>query len=244
MKAPPAPTVSPRVAAASPALQAVELGRVERWSKLKGMDVKNLQGETIGKVDNALLDLPAGRVVELIISSGDFLGLRDELSAIPPAAFHFNSERNILELDATRDSLLAAPHFAANEWPEQRSEYVSGIYRSYHVEPWFTAENDNTALNARDRGDNQVTPMDQGNSRTDVEITRSIRKEIMARKDLSVNAHNIKIITRDGQVTLRGPLDSEDEKRTVIQIARGVVVSPAGLDDQLDVGGRHATPDK
>lgn len=240
----PAPTVSPRVAAASPALQPVELGRVERWSKLNGMEVKNLQGETIGKVDNALLDLPAGRVVELIISSGEFLGMRGELSAVPPAAFHFNSERNVLELDATRDSLQAAPHFTANEWPEQRSEYVSGVYRSYHVEPWFTAETDNTAMNARDRGDNKVTPMDQGNSRTDVEITRSIRREIMARKDLSVNAHNVKIITRDGQVTLRGPVDSEDEKRAVIQIARGVVVSPAGLDDQLDVGGRHASSDK
>ena len=75
---------------------------------------------------------------------------------------------------------------------------------------------DNTKRNLRDRDDTTLTPPDQAEGSTnDVEVTRRIRKAIMADKSLSTNAQNIKIITLNGQVTLRGPVENAGEKQTV-----------------------------
>ncbi len=93
---------------------------------------------------------------------------------------------------------------------------------------------DNTARNMRDRDGKELTPMDQGNSRSDTEITAAIRKEIMAGTDMSLNAQNVKIITQNGKVTLRGPVDSTEEKRLIAEIA-GRIVHPDQVDCQLEV---------
>jgi hyperosmotically inducible periplasmic protein len=135
--------------------------------------------------------------------------------------------------------LSNAPHFKANQWPDfTQPEYASGVYRAYKVEPYFpsnpTTESDNTARNVRDRNDNTLTPLDQGNSKADVAITAQIRKEIVAGKNVSVNAKNVKIITKDGQVTLRGPVNSAEEKRLIGEIATRVVPS-GNVDNQLEV---------
>jgi len=93
---------------------------------------------------------------------------------------------------------------------------------------------DNTGKNVRDRGDATLTPMDQGGSAADREVTASIRKAIVADDSLSINAHNVKIITADGVVTLRGPVKTAKEKATVA----GVAAKAAGVkrvDNQLEV---------
>jgi hyperosmotically inducible periplasmic protein len=91
----------------------------------------------------------------------------------------------------------------------------------------------NTAKNIRDREGTRVTPFDQSNTKSDIEITQSIRKGIIARKELSVNAHNVKIITVDGRVTLRGQVNGPEEKRIVGDIAKECAPS-ANIDNQLD----------
>jgi hyperosmotically inducible periplasmic protein len=195
--------------------------------------VKNLQDEKLGKVENLLVDLTAGRVVAVVVSSGGFLGMGNELSAVPPTAFRFNADRDVLQLDASKDMLSNAPHFKANQWPDFEPAYVTGVYRAYKVDPYFTTEPDNTAHNVRDRDDRTLTPFDQSNSKADVELTAQIRKEIMAANNLSVNARNVKVITVNGRVTLRGVVNSEEEKRVL-----GDIVSRAGsadVDNQLEV---------
>ena len=74
---------------------------------------------------------------------------------------------------------------------------------------------DNTKVNKRDRDKNQPTADQQKENRSDRDITQQIRQSVMKDKSLSTYAHNVKIITQDGQVTLKGPVRSEDEKRTV-----------------------------
>jgi len=74
---------------------------------------------------------------------------------------------------------------------------------------------DNTGRNVRDRDGTTRTPTDQGSSESDLNITSHIRKAIVANDALSTNAHNVKIITTDGVVTLRGPVKSAEEKATV-----------------------------
>jgi osmotically-inducible protein OsmY len=84
------------------------------------------------------------------------------------------------------------------------------------------AQADNTALNERDRDGAHKTPVDQNENQRDVNITSEIRKAVLEVKDMSVNARNIKIITADGKVTLRGPVNSESEREAIEKIARDV----------------------
>ena len=66
---------------------------------------------------------------------------------------------------------------------------------------------DDTGVNVRDRGTGTLTPEEQGGEAADVKVTAAIRRAIVNDHSLSVNAHNVKIITRDGIVTLRGPVE-------------------------------------
>lgn len=96
-----------------------------------------------------------------------------------------------------------------------------------------TPDRDNTAVNQRDREATTKTPIDQNENQADIDVTANIRKRVVDTK-MSVNAQNVKIITQDGTVTLRGPVNSEDEKKQVEDIAQDV----AGADkvvSQLEV---------
>ena len=88
--------------------------------------------------------------------------------------------------------------------------------------------------NVRDRNDRSLTPLNQGNSKADVATTAQIRKEIIATKDMSVNGKNVKVITIDGRVTLRGPVGTSEEKRLIGEIASNLV-QVANVDNQLEV---------
>jgi len=74
---------------------------------------------------------------------------------------------------------------------------------------------DNTKVNQRDRNSANPTPGQQKENSSDLEITRKIRRSITEDKGLSTYAKNIKIITQDGRVTLRGPVRSEVERKSV-----------------------------
>lgn len=87
--------------------------------------------------------------------------------------------------------------------------------------PPETTDADNTARNAGD-STLAVTPTSQAENATDLQISAAIRKSVTDDKALSVNAHNIKIITANAVVTLRGPVKSEEEKKAIESIARQV----------------------
>jgi osmotically-inducible protein OsmY len=74
---------------------------------------------------------------------------------------------------------------------------------------------DNTKVNQRDRNANEPTADQQKSNRSDRDITQQVRKAIMEDKSLSTYAHNVKIITQNGMVTLKGPVRSEDEKKAI-----------------------------
>lgn len=274
-------------------IPASRLGQVQRASKLMGLEVKNAQAEEIGTVDNLLVDVQSGRIIAVVVSSGGFLGTGDELSAVPPTAFGFNAERDTLQLDVTKDAMSAAPRFKSDQWPDfTESGYSEGVYRAYKKEPYFSsmagndnrtsrgmnaamdnganartngdntrnastqagtrddanrgmsagmnngtnarADADNSARNERDRNDRTATPMDQGNSKADTDTTAEIRKGILAGADMSVNARNVKIITNNGRVSLRGPVKNEEEKRMIGEVANRIARSE-NVDNQLEV---------
>ena len=85
---------------------------------------------------------------------------------------------------------------------------------------------DNTKVNTRDRAKGAVTADQQKENAGDRELTQKIRKSLMADKSLSTYAHNVKVVAQGGQVTLKGPVRTEEEKRNVE--AKAVEVAGAG----------------
>ncbi len=79
---------------------------------------------------------------------------------------------------------------------------------------------DNSKTNMRDRDPATLTPMNQGGSEADRTITQQIRKAVVSHEGLSMDAKNVKIITQEGVVTLRGPVKSAEEKATIAELSR------------------------
>jgi osmotically-inducible protein OsmY len=82
---------------------------------------------------------------------------------------------------------------------------------------------DNTTVNQRDRNPNESTADQQKNNPSDRDITQQVRQAIIKDKSLSTYAHNVKVITQNGQVTLKGPVQSDDEKRAIEAKATQIV---------------------
>lgn len=93
---------------------------------------------------------------------------------------------------------------------------------------------DNTGKNERDRSGSTKTSGDQGGSESDRTITQQIRQAVVADDQLSMLAKNVKIITNEGAVTLRGPVKSSEEKAQIASVANGVA-GVKQVDNQLEV---------
>ena len=93
---------------------------------------------------------------------------------------------------------------------------------------------DNSGRNQRDRSGETQTSGDQANRSADIKTTAAIRRAIVHDGALSTMAKNVKIITENGVVTLRGPVKSEAEKTKVAELAR-THAGNAKVEDQLEV---------
>lgn len=123
-------------------------------------------------------------------------------------------------------ALLAIGGYA---WPTLATERTA-------APPAQTAP-DNTGRNVRDRGGVTLTPGDQSENEADRTLTQEIRKAVVADDSLSTMAKNIKIITVDRVVTLRGPVQSPQE-REAIQAKAQQIAGIDRVDNQLEVKGR------
>ena len=102
----------------------------------------------------------------------------------------------------------------------------------------MSAPADNSGVNARDRSSQTTTPFDQPNDKADIKLAAAVRHAIVKDKVLSMSAHNVKLVAAGGVVTLRGPVDSDDEKARVESVVQGVS-GVSRVDNQLDVKTQH-----
>jgi hyperosmotically inducible protein len=96
---------------------------------------------------------------------------------------------------------------------------------------------DNSAVNVRDRAPGAMTADQQSNAKSDVEIAREIRRAVVKDHSLSMLAHNVKIVSANGSVTLRGPVKTEEEKTAIASKAQAIA-GAGKVDDQLEVKGQ------
>lgn len=93
---------------------------------------------------------------------------------------------------------------------------------------------DNTGKNERDRDNKTLTPGDQSNKPEDRKLTQAIRQAVMKDKSLTMTAKNVKIITAEGKVTLRGPVNTAEEKTKINELAKAAA-GTVPVDNQLEV---------
>jgi hyperosmotically inducible protein len=107
---------------------------------------------------------------------------------------------------------------------------------------WLIAygqEPDNTNVNKRDRDRSEPTADQQKSNVSDRDLTKRIRQSIMGDKSLSTYAHNVKVISQNGVVTLKGPVRSEEEKRAIEAKAMDVVGSNGKVNNEMSVKPEH-----
>ena len=93
---------------------------------------------------------------------------------------------------------------------------------------------DNSAVNVRDRAPGAMTADQQSNAKSDVELTRRIRRAVVKDHSLSMLAHNVKIVSANGSVTLRGPVKTEEEKTAIASKAQAIA-GAGNVNNQLEV---------
>jgi Predicted periplasmic or secreted lipoprotein len=98
------------------------------------------------------------------------------------------------------------------------------------------AQPDNTKKNKRDRNKNEATADQQKENTSDRELSAKIRRAIMDDKSLSTYAHNIKVIAQNGTVTLKGPVNTDEEK-SAIQAKASEIAGAANVKSEISVKG-------
>lgn len=93
---------------------------------------------------------------------------------------------------------------------------------------------DNTKVNERDRTGATLTAGDQGNTPSEIKITAAVRRSLVADKNLSMSAKNVKVITVGSKVTLRGPVKSEQERSTIESVAKQTE-GVSEVDNQIEI---------
>jgi hyperosmotically inducible protein len=93
---------------------------------------------------------------------------------------------------------------------------------------------DNTKRNSSEQNKSTETAEKQSNSKDDLALTQQIRQAVMQDGSLSINGKNVKIISQDGKVSLKGPVDSQREKDTIAAKAREIAGKDK-VDNQLEV---------
>lgn len=207
---------------------------VWRASQIIGQNVKNAGDESVGEIQDLLVDLKSGEIKTVIISSGGFLGIADILSSVPISALRYDIDSKNFKTKLTKNQLSKAPQFIATSWPDFSGAASIEAMRTYRdaIGGDVNAP-DNSAQNEKSENRETMIPTDQGNSEKDIQITRDIRSSIVA-SDLSFNAKNIKIITMNEFVVLKGVVETAPEHQAILKIAKNHA-NASKISDQLTV---------
>lgn len=187
----------------------VLLGYVERTVRILDMPVGNFQNQNLGKVWSLSLDIPKGRILNVIVlAPGNF----KTKSVVPAMALSFNDKRDALLIDDTKSEFADEPRYIFTEAAfGQEDHYQRESYKGPHTSG----------------------PLDQGSRYRDVDCTARIYRDIRKAK---VNGRNVEIGTINERVTLRGWVNTDDDKRRIGEIAMAATTLAANVDNQITVG--------
>lgn len=110
-------------------------------STITGDNVRNLDGDNLGHIEELVIDIDSGRVNYAVLSSGGFLGVGDKLFAIPWDLLTVDTDNKEVVLDLSKETLENAPGFDKDSWPDIHDRsWVGDVYRYYGREPYWEDE--------------------------------------------------------------------------------------------------------
>lgn len=112
--------------------------QVSRASKITGAKVNNTTGDSLGDINDLVIDPESGEVVYAVVSFGGVFGVGDKLFAIPWRALHWSSDKEFYVLDLDKETLKNAPGFDKKHWPENSEKWEEqrqALGQFYRVTP-------------------------------------------------------------------------------------------------------------
>ena len=107
-------------------------------TKIIGGKVKNAQGESLGKIEDLMVNLLSIRVTYAVLSFGGFLGLGEKYFAIPMEAMALDPKDQVFILNVPKEKLDEAHGFDKNDWPNMADrQWETGIYLHYNLKPYW-----------------------------------------------------------------------------------------------------------
>ena len=215
------------------------LGPVQSARHLLGRPVRNLQDVKLGHVKNLMVDLAAGRIAGVILTSGGFFGIDAVISSAPVTAFQYDSARSLLQLDATPEMLYLSPAFSESAWQDfPLPGYLAGEYYPYRIMPYNNndapAGGERSGSVTRTEDSRRLPALSQDSNQADQDLQTRIHTALQNDSRLSLNARNVQIITQNGLITLRGPVNTGDEKKFIGEIAQRIAPGEQ-VDNELEV---------
>jgi len=105
---------------------------------LTGDDVVNAEGETLGKIDSIMLDVPNGKIAYAVLSFGGFLGMGNKLFAIPWRALDLDTDNKCFVLNVDKETLEGAPGFDKDHWPSMADpQWAMQVHSYYGSRPYW-----------------------------------------------------------------------------------------------------------
>jgi sporulation protein YlmC with PRC-barrel domain len=138
---------------------------------LAGDRVRNRAGEDLGRIEEIMLDMPAGHIAYAVLSFGGFLGIGDKLFAVPWKALQIDTGEHKFILDIPRRTLETAPGFDKNDWPDMADpEFYGPVHKFYNQPPYqeqnFTEAGDYIGNNAQHKRNIEYEPVERNRQAT------------------------------------------------------------------------------
>lgn len=103
-------------------------------TSIQGTNVVNLRGESLGEIQDLMIDPESGRVIYAVLDFGGFLGIGDKLFAVPMQAFTIDRENERFTLNVTKERLENAPGFDKSNWPTTANNtFLDSVYSYYNI---------------------------------------------------------------------------------------------------------------
>jgi len=114
------------------------LGREKEIVPVDQIKVESAEGKQLGRIKDIVIDLDSGRIVEVLVRHGGFMGMGGRIIAVPPAAFAIGLSDKAYRLNVTEEKFKAAPAVDMANWTDAgRSDRVAAVYHYFGFEPYF-----------------------------------------------------------------------------------------------------------
>jgi sporulation protein YlmC with PRC-barrel domain len=102
-------------------------------------EVYNMEGEKLGKIEEIMLDIPAGRIAYAVLESTTWLGLNIKLFALPWQVLTLDTDRKCFLMDVSKERLKREPGFDKGQWPAMADQrWAQDLYERFNVAPYWS----------------------------------------------------------------------------------------------------------